>query len=423
LYALELEMLALADAMGSSESAHLDRQLRRFSDIQERLIVDGFYEIDVKAERIAAGLGLSELGLDTPVDSLSGGQRTKVLLAQLLLQQPQVLLLDEPTNYLDTAHVEWLTDYLSGYPHTFVVVSHDMEFLNQITTVVLHLEHQTITRYPGNLEAFNTAYELRKRQVHDAYSRQQEKIHKLETYIAKNKARSATARLAKSREKQLQKLERIDPPTGLPCPNFRFVTHVQPTSIVMETRDLVVGYDKPLFQPLNLKLKHGQKVAVTGFNGVGKTTLLKTVLGYVPAVAGKVQFGDRVFPSYFEQEPRGLGHVSAIENVWQDFPKLTQQEVRQALARSSLRGEKVFQSTNTMSGGEQAKVRLCKLMLNCGNWLVLDEPTNHLDAVAKDSLRQALMEYEGTVLLVTHEPEFYLGWVSDVWDAQLWRLV
>ncbi|HET9791554.1 MAG TPA: ATP-binding cassette domain-containing protein, partial [Candidatus Angelobacter sp.] len=176
LYTLEAEGQALADAMAGCEPEELDAKLRRFSVIQEQLTAEGFYDIDVKVDRVAAGLGLTELGLDTPVDSLSGGQRTKVLLAQLLLQQPQVLLLDEPTNYLDTAHVKWLTEYLSGYPHAFVVVSHDVDFLNQIVTVVLHLEHQTLTRYPGNIQAFEAAYELRKRQAFDAFARQQETI-------------------------------------------------------------------------------------------------------------------------------------------------------------------------------------------------------------------------------------------------------
>lgn len=423
LYELETEMLALADAMSSGGSTNLEKQLRRFAELQEQLMIENFYELDVKIERIAAGLGLTELGLDTPVDALSGGQRTKVLLAQLLLQQPQVLLLDEPTNHLDTAHIAWLTEYLMGYPHTFVVVSHDMTFLNQITNVVLHLEHQSITRYPGNIEAFQAAYELRKRTIYDAYARQQDKVRKLETYIEKNKARASTARLAKSREKQLQKMERMDAPTIPPRPSFRFVAHTLPTSVVMETNALRIGYSEPLFRPLNLKLKRGAKVAVTGFNGVGKTTLLKTLLGHLPSLGGKIQFGERVLPSYFEQEHRSVKHVTAMEDVWAAFPALTQKEVREALARSGLRGEKVLQAMDTLSGGEQAKVRLCKLMLHCGNWLVLDEPTNHLDAIAKASLQEALMAFEGTILLVTHEPDFFQGWVTDVWDVQRWRSV
>lgn len=422
LYAAEAESMRVAEEMGSATGEALEKLYRRFADLQSYLESEGFYGVEATIERVAAGLGLTELGLDTAVDALSGGQRTKVLLAQLLLQQPEVLLLDEPTNYLDTGHVEWLCEYLRNYEQAFVVVSHDEEFLNRIVTVVWHLEHHVVTRYPGNLDAFHAAYELRKNQTQIAFRRQQEEIEKLETYIRKNKARASTAKQAKSREKKLQKLDRIAPPSTQPRPNFRFETDVQPTGVVLETEALCVGYGQPLFPPLTLQLKRGAKVAVTGFNGVGKTTLLKTVLREIPRISGQIDYGDRVLPAYFEQETtQARAAVTALEAIWSAYPALTQREVREALARCGLRGEKVFQPMASLSGGEQSKVRLCELTLQRGNWLVLDEPTNHLDAVAKEVLRDALIRFEGTLLIVTHEPDFYEGWVTEVWDVEGWR--
>lgn len=424
LYDAEAESQRVAEAMGEAglEGEALEKLFRRFADLQSYMETQGFYGVEATIERVAAGLGLTEVGLETPVDALSGGQRTKVLLAQLLLQKPEVLLLDEPTNYLDTAHVEWLCDYLVNYEQSFIVVSHDEDFLNRIINVVWHLEHHLINRYPGDLHAFNAAYEMRASQVQVAFRRQQSEIEKLETYIQKNKARASTAKQAKSREKRLEKMERIDKPASLPRPDFRFEAGVQPTGMVLETEALSVGYELPLFPPLTLQLKRGEKIAVTGFNGVGKTTLLKTVLGELRGLGGKVYYGDRVAPAYFEQESKnGRGDVTALEDVWATYPGLSQREVREALARSGLRGEKVFQPLTTLSGGEQAKVRLCHLMLERGNWLILDEPTNHLDTAAKASLRDALIRYDGTVLIVTHEPDFYEGWVTDVWDVEDWR--
>lgn len=421
LYALEREMLEVAQRMATARD--MDGCLKRFAELQEQLGMSDFYRIDTQIDKVATGLGLTALGLDTPVGKLSGGQRTKVALAQLLLQHPSVLLLDEPTNYLDEEHVDWLGGYLNDYPHAFLVVSHDTAFLNRIVNVVFHLEHQQITRYPGNYDAYLAAYELRKNQVQVAYRQQQDEIRKLETYIQKNKARASTAKQAKSREKQLARTmaQSIDPPRLAARPHFRFSVAGVPTGTIVEARQLVVGYHYPLLPPIDVKLKRNAKVAVTGFNGIGKTTLLRTLLGQVKALDGNIQHGDGVRVGYFEQEPDKVDDATALEAIWRDYPKLTQREVRQALARCGLRGEQVLQPLSTLSGGEQSKVRLCRLVLTEANWLVLDEPTNHLDSFAKEALREALMAFDGTIIVVAHEPEFYEDWVTDVWDVSAWR--
>lgn len=421
LFEAEQEMTHLTTMMADPATPELDTVLERYSNLQMLLEQNDFYSIDAKIEEVAAGLGLTALGLDRDVINLSGGQRTKLILAKLLLQQPDVLLLDEPTNYLDTAHIDWLTNYLKAYPHAFMLISHDTAFMNAIVDIIYHLEHKQLTRYVGNYEQFEAAYELQKQQIHHQFQRQQEEIEKLETYVQKNKARASTAKQAKSREKKLQKMERIEKPNDNPKPNFSFAVFKQPVSVLLKTKDLQVGYDKALFSTINLELKRGEKVALVGHNGIGKTTTLKTLLGELPTLSGSVSIGDRVHPMYFEQETHSRVEHTALEEVWSAFPNLTQKEVRQNLARCGLKSEHIFQPLKSLSGGEQTKVRLCRLMLAKSNWLILDEPTNHLDVDTKEALKEALRNYNGTVLVVSHDPDFYEDWVTKVWDVEKWR--
>lgn len=421
LYEMEEEILRLSEKMAAAGGDELESLMNRYGKLQDRLEQSGFYTVDARVEEVAAGLGLAALGLDTDVAGMSGGQRTKLLLAKLLLQQPEVLLLDEPTNYLDTAHIEWLTEYLRGYPHAFILISHDTDFMNQVVGVIYHLEHQTLFRYVGNHTEFQAAYEMRKRQIYEAYSRQQEEIDKLETYIRKNKARASTAKQAKSREKRLGRIERIEKPTKVPRPRFGFQVAAEPVTVVMEASALRAGYQTPLYEAVDLKLKRGEKVAIVGRNGIGKTTTLKTLLGEVPPQGGDVKLGERVLPAYFQQEADSKAEHSALAEVLGEYPELTKKEARTKLARCGLKSEHIFQPMKALSGGEQTKVRLCKLMLARSNWLLLDEPTNHLDVEAQEALREALADYNGTVLLVSHDSAFYEGWVTDVWDVEQWR--
>lgn len=420
MFDLEAEMLSLYDKMGEAAPGELDKMMEDVGEIQDILESNGFYTLDAKIEEVANGLGLTAIGLDKDVTDLSGGQRTKVLLTKLLLQNPTILILDEPTNYLDIEHIEWLKRFLKEYSNSFILVSHDIPFLNEVVNVIYHVENTVLTRYTANYEQFQEMYAMRKSQEQKAYERQQQEVDRLEDFIARNKARVATRGMANSRQKRLDKMNLLEKPKEKPKPIFKFIEARTPGRTVVETFDLVLGYDEPLTKPVNMILERGQKIAVRGVNGLGKTTLLKTLLGMLPSLSGKVELGEYLYPGYFEQESARNNSNTAMEEVWNEFPGLTNYEVRQALARCGLTNEHITSQMMVLSGGECAKVRLCKLMLKEVNFLVLDEPTNHLDADAKDELKRALKGFKGTVLLVSHEPEFYEDWVSQVWNVEEW---
>ena len=420
MFDLEAEMLGIYDTMGDASPAELDKMMEDVGEIQTILETNGFYMIDAKILEVANGLGLADIGLDRDVADLSGGQRTKVLLTKLLLQNPTILLLDEPTNYLDVEHIEWLKRYLKEYENSFILVSHDIPFLNDVVNVIYHVENTILTRYTGDYEQFQQLYNIRKGQESKAYERQQQEIDRLEDFISRNKARISTTGRAKSRQKQLDKMEVLEKPREKPKATFRFKEARTPSRMIVEAEGLVLGYDEPLTRPVTFQLERGQKVAIRGVNGLGKTTLLKTILGKIQPVAGKVELGDNLYPSYFEQESNRHNNNTAMEEVWQEYPGLSHFEVRQALARCGLTNDHITSQMMVLSGGENAKVRLCKLMLTEANWLVLDEPTNHLDVDAKAELKKALTEFKGTVLLVSHEPEFYEDWVTHIWNVEDW---
>ncbi|WP_340701331.1 ABC-F family ATP-binding cassette domain-containing protein [Brevibacillus borstelensis] len=417
----EAEMLAIGEKMAEATPEELEELLERMGEIQDRLENSGFYLIDAKVEEIANALGLTAIGLDRDVSALSGGQRTKVLLAKLLLEKPSVLLLDEPTNYLDEEHITWLKGYLKEYPYAFILISHDTSFMNEVVNVIYHLEFTKLNRYTGNYESFLAQSEMKRSQHFDAYEKQREEISKMEDFIARNKARASTSGRAKSRQKQLEKIERIDKPETAAKPTFIFKEARASSRFVFTAEDLAIGYTHPLLPKLTVSLERGEKVAVVGMNGVGKSTLLKTMLGMIPPLGGKLDRGDFLFPAYFEQEVKPKP-VTALDDVWNEFPHMNNREVRGALARCGLKNEHINRSLTALSGGEQAKVRLCKLLQREANWLVFDEPTNHLDVVAKEELKRALKEFKGTVLLVCHEPEFYEDWVTQVWNVEEWSL-
>ncbi|HUS88008.1 MAG TPA: ABC-F family ATP-binding cassette domain-containing protein [Desulfosporosinus sp.] len=420
MFDLEAETLQIYDRMGSVSEGEMNKLLEDVGEIQSILENNGFYMIDAKVEEIANGLGLGEVGLDKDVEDLSGGQRTKVLLTKLLLQNPSILILDEPTNFLDEEHIEWLKRYLNQYENAFILVSHDVTFLNSVVNVIYHVENAGLTRYTGNYEQFMALFETRKVQEIKAYDKQQKEVDRLEDFIARNKARFSTTGRAKSRQKQLEKMDLFDKPREKIQPTFKFREARTPSKMIFEARDIVLGYDQPLTRPLNLTLERGQKVAIRGVNGLGKSTLLKTLLGYLPPVSGEVELGDFLYPGYFEQESSRRNYNTALDEVWGEFPGLSNSEVRGALARCGLTKEHISSKMMVLSGGENAKVRLCKLMLKDVNWLVLDEPTNHLDVDAKEELKKAIKDYRGTVIVVSHEPEFYEDWVTNEWNLEEW---
>ncbi|WP_100405186.1 ABC-F family ATP-binding cassette domain-containing protein [Bacillus solitudinis] len=419
MYDLEAEMTAIYDKMGDVTPEALEKLLEEVGIIQDTLTNNDFYVIDAKVEEIARGLGLDDVGLDKDVEDLSGGQRTKVLLAKLLLEKPDILLLDEPTNYLDEQHIEWLKRYLQEYENAFILISHDISFLNSVINLIYHMENQELNRYVGDYDHFLEVHEMRKQQLEAAFKRQQQEISQLKDFVARNKARVSTRNMAMSRQKKLDKMDVIELAKDKPKPSFNFKEARTTSKLIFETQDLVIGYEEPLSKPLNLKMERGQKVALVGANGIGKTTLLKSILALNPPVSGLVERGDYQEIGYFEQEAKDSSNT-CIEEVWQEFPSLTQAEVRAALAKCGLTTKHIESKIIVLSGGEKAKVRLCKLINRETNILVLDEPTNHLDVDAKEELKRALKAYKGSILLISHEPEFYQDIVTETWNCESW---
>ncbi len=420
LLVLEQEMLALYEAMAELTDAPLDAAMERVGEIQDLLNTNDFYMIDAKVSEVAQALGLTDLGLERDVSELSGGQRTKVLIGKLLLEKPDILLLDEPTNYLDENHIIWLKRYLQEYENAFVLISHDIPFLNSVINLIYHVDNKALTRYVGDYNNFQTVYEARKQQLESAAKRQQQEMDSLKEFVAKNKARYATRNMAMSRQKKLDKMEVIEIAREKPKPVFQFKEARAPGKFIFETSDLVIGYDAPLSRALTLSMERRQKIALTGANGIGKTTLLKSIMGLIPAVSGTVTQGEFLMQGYFEQEVKAGNSKTCIEEMWEEYPSWNQGEIRAALAKCGLTTQHIESRVMVLSGGEQAKLRLCKLVNRETNVLLLDEPTNHLDVDAKAALQAALQAYSGSIVLICHEPEFYQDIVSDVWNCENW---
>ena len=420
LFDMETEMNQMFEQMAEATPEEMERLLEETGTYQELLDQHDFYMIDAKVDEVARALGLLDLGLDRDVTDLSGGQRTKVLLAKLLLEKPDILLLDEPTNYLDEEHIAWLKRYLLDYENAFILISHDIPFLNEVVNIIYHMENQELNRYVGDYEHFQEVYAMKKAQLEAAYRRQQQEISELKDFVARNKARVSTRNMAMSRQKKLDKMDVIELAAERPKPEFHFQYGQTPGKMLFETQNLVIGYDEPLSKPLNFSMERGQKIALVGTNGIGKTTLLKSILGLIPSISGECELGEKLQLGYFEQEVSPDNRNSCIEEIWEEFPSFSQYEVRSALAKCGLTTKHIESQVRVLSGGEQAKVRLCKLLNRDTNFLLLDEPTNHLDVDAKDALKTALQEYRGSILLICHEPEFYQDVVDEIWNMSQW---
>ena len=420
LFDLEEQMNQMYDKMADATEEEMASYMEETGLIQELLSAHDFYMIDAKVEEVGRALGLAEVGLDRDVTELSGGQRTKVLLGKLLLEKPDILLLDEPTNYLDVEHIEWLKRYLNDYENAFILISHDIPFLNSVVNLIYHMDNQQLNRYVGDYDKFQEVYAVKKAQLEAAYNRQQKEIAQLKDFVARNKARVSTRNMAMSRQKKLDKMDVIELAAEKPKPEFHFKEARVPGRYIFKTSELVIGYDEPLSVPLNVEMERGEKLVLTGANGIGKTTLLKSILGLIPVLGGSVELGDYLEIGYFEQEMSQDIETTCLEELWQEFPAYSQYEARSALAKCGLTTKHIESKVKVLSGGEQAKLRLCKLVNRQSNLLVLDEPTNHLDVDAKEALKQALIEYKGSILLICHEPEFYRDVVSQVWDCSKW---
>lgn len=420
LFELENKMNSICNDLADASDEKMAELMEEFGTIQDLLDAHDFYIIDSKVEEIGRALGLTDIGLDKDVTDLSGGQRTKVLLGKLLLEKPDILLLDEPTNYLDVEHIEWLKRYLQEYENAFILISHDIPFLNSVINLIYHMENGELNRYVGDYDKFQEVYAMKKSQLEAAYKKQQQEINELQDFVARNKARVSTRNMAMSRQKKLDKMDVIELAKEKPKPEFHFKEARAASRYIFQTEHLVIGYDEPLSNPITFSMERGDRIILKGANGIGKTTLMKSILGIIPSLNGKVTLGDYLYQGYFEQEMTGAKNNTCIEELWREFPSWTQYEVRTALAKCGLTTKHIESQVRVLSGGEQAKVRLCKLINRETNILLLDEPTNHLDVEAKDELKRALSEYKGSILLICHEPDFYEGFATKVIDCSNW---
>ena len=391
------------------------RSLEVAARYQEELEACDFYYIDTAIERVINGLGLSAIGLDRRIAEMSGGQRAKVILAKLLLEKPDVLLLDEPTNFLDKEHVEWLAEYLSALENAFLVVSHDYEFLEKFVNRICDIDNHTITKYYGTYSEFLRKKAFLREDYIRQYAAQQREIKKTEEFIRRNIA-GRKSKMARGRQKQLDRMDKVEALEQKEIiPHFRFPGLPLTNTEHLLVKQLAVGYHYPVLSDIEFSVKGGQKVVITGFNGIGKSTLLKTLIGQLSPMRGDFKFSDQVTFLYFEQdltwkEP-GWTPIQIVSDA---YPHMIIKDIRKQLAQCGISSKHAMQPINTLSGGEQAKVKICLLTLSPCNFLILDEPTNHLDLHAKEALKAALFSFEGTVLLVSHEEAFYQDWAQRV---------
>jgi len=415
LFAKERKMEELYAQVENADLETQERYLARASAIGEELVECGFYAVKSEIGKILGGLGLSNDLLSVPIKTLSAGMRAKIILTKLLLEKADVLLLDEPTNFLDVEHIEWLSKFLNAYDKAFIVVSHHEGLLKEIAQTVFAIEYGQITRYKGNFEFYLSERELRYEQQKKSFEAQQNFIKRTEDFIQKNITRASTSNRAKSRRKMLQKLERVEPPKKDRTYNFHFPLGKRIGQKALTTSSLEIGYEEPLVEALDLEILRKDKVVITGENGIGKTTFLKTVLGDLPPINGEYAWNDTKEIGYFAQEGALNQELSPFETVREHYPSFTRGDIMSLLAAHGVDAGKARRKLKTLSGGELAKTRLALLRHTKSNVLVLDEPTNHLDAKAKEALKRALMKYEGTLILVSHERAFY----EDVCDYEI----
>lgn len=403
----EAEYNKVNERFATATPDEFDSLTAKATALFEYLDEHNFYSIDSDIKKVAGGLGIAKLGFDTPIKNLSGGQRTKVILCKLLLEKPDLLILDEPTNHLDTAHIEWLTEYLKNLNGTFLIVSHDTHFLDNVCNVIWSVEYCNIVRYNGNYSAYVRQRAEKEKTTEKAIRKQELQIAKLKDYIARNSVRTSTARQAQSRQKQLDKMEIIEKPEVPPTPKYRFLYTPLAADVVIKTHALAVGYERPLLENINLIIRNGEKWRISGFNGIGKTTLLKTLLGEIEQKSGKIAKHPFLQIGYFAQDIKWDDPtITPIEELRNEFPRLEDKQLRGSLAKAGLAGKYQIRPLESLSGGEQSKVKLSKFLLQPFNFIILDEPTNHLDVISKKALAKAVNEFAGTVIFVSHEEDF-----------------
>lgn len=381
----------------------------RYAVLAEEFRRAGGYTYQASIRTVLQGLKFVDDEYNTVVSSLSGGQKTRLALAKLLMNKPDVLILDEPTNYLDMETMAWLEKYLQSYSGAILVVSHDRYFLDSLMNVIFELEHHKITRYNGNYSRFVKLKAQRLEQQLAEYKKYQAERVRLEEFVQKNIARDSTSGRAKSRQKQLEKMQPVEAPvTSSNNVGISFDIQRKSGKEVLTVKDLAVGYrGKPVARNINFQILRGQRVALLGPNGTGKTTLLKTIAGKLFPVEGQVLEGFHVTIGFHDQEQESLSmHKTVLNELWDHYPGMDEKDVRGVLGRFLFTGDDVFKEVSALSGGEKARLALAKLMCRQANFLILDEPTNHLDIYSREALEDALLEYPGTLLFVSHDRYF-----------------
>ncbi|MDE5885302.1 MAG: ABC-F family ATP-binding cassette domain-containing protein [Oscillospiraceae bacterium] len=409
------ELLQMQDRMRELEhrlSENDPALTEEYDRLSAWFLSQGGYEIDVKIRTVLFGMGFSQADFSRIVSSFSGGEKTRLALAKLLLESPNLLILDEPTNHLDFETIQWLEDYLASSRNALLIVSHDRYFLDQLCTSICEIERGKLTRYKGNYSAYTVQKELAVERQEKEYAMQQKEIAKLEDYVARNLARASTSKSAKSRQKQLDKMERIEKPiTKQKKAGLKFDYEIEPPLDVLEVRnvDISVGTGaerKKLLQDVNFLVRRGEKLGIIGVNGIGKSTLLKEILNILPH-EGLIRFNKNIRTAYFDQEAADLNPANTVIDELHDrFPAMLDGEIRNILGQVRIIGEDVFKPVSALSGGERAKVCFAILMLEHANVMLLDEPTNHLDLSMKEVLEDALESYTGTLLFVSHDRYF-----------------
>ena len=421
LHEMEKEIHQLEDQLGDldSDSDQYQQMLNKYDRLQDEYKKQGGFEYESRMRGILHGFGFGEEYYDTPVDALSGGQKTKLALAKILLQEPNLLILDEPTNHLDMNVLAWLEDYLKSYRGALLVVSHDRYFLDHVVKDVYDLDNRTLTHYTGNYTQFVAHKQERLKAEWKHYDQQQKKIAKLEDFVNRNIVRASTTKRAQARRKQLEKMDRLErPETDDRSIHFQFHSDKDSGTEVLDVENAKLGYDEQVLAgPLSFTVRKPQRIGIIGPNGIGKSTLLKSLLHQIPLVSGTVKFGANLEIGYYDQEQQQLHpEKTVLDEVWDDHPEVPEKDIRSLLGSFLFVGDDVYKPVHDLSGGEKARLELTKLSFKPINFLILDEPTNHLDIDSREVLENAINEFTGTVLFVSHDRYFINQVATDVLD-------
>ncbi|MBN8253955.1 ABC-F family ATP-binding cassette domain-containing protein [Priestia flexa] len=411
---MEKELRKLEEKMGDpsyqQDSNNYEKLLKEYDQLQISFKDLGGYQYEADIRSILHGFRFSNFDYSTPISTLSGGQKTRLALAKLLLTKPDLLILDEPTNHLDIETLAWLEQFLQNYDGAILIVSHDRYFLDKVVTQVYEVSQKTTYKYPGNYSNYLTQKAERYEREMKQFEKQQDEVAKLNDFIQKNIARASTTKRAQSRRKQLERMELMDRPNdGEKGASFSFDIERQSGNEVLKVDNLSIGYEENQFivKNINLRATRQDSIALVGPNGIGKSTLLKGLMNKLPFVSGEIQFGSNVAVGYYDQEQANLTSNKAVLNeLWDDYPTTTEKEIRTVLGNFLFSGDDVLKVVSTLSGGEKARLALAKLMMQKANFLILDEPTNHLDLDSKQVLENALISYPGTLLFVSHDRYF-----------------